>query len=456
MERVRNIGVIGCGNMGAAIARRLSSSGYDVFMGSRRPEHHKYRSLPAEITSVVECVQLSSILFIAIYPEYYNTILIPLADNDQSLFDGKILIDISNPTGKERKCTDDALSNAEQLQIAIPNATVVKGFNTIPAFLMENIAFGQSPCVVVASDDSIASDRVTSLAKSMGFESYNGGTLRTARHIESSNQSFFPKWRIPVIVTTIILIIWFLFICYKKFVTEHQTSWHQLFACITNKAVCASAITLLAIVYMGSNLAGIFQLAYGTRLRRFPAWLDSWLLSRKQFGLLTFLLALFHAIISLILISPEYYRVWYQPAETIILPDKNHTRITLPSRIMNWNGELAALLGVLAFVTMSLLAVVSIPAIGNFLNWREWQFIQSRLGTFLLLLAIGHVLAMAMPDWVREGPLKIFSSIRFPIIVLPVVTVVLKFILCLPCFSRPISRIRRGDNLKEHPLFRFD
>ena len=449
MEKSQNIGVVGCGIMGVAIARRLSSLGYNVLMGSRRPEHPQYRSLPIEITSVVECVQVSSILFIAIYPEYYDAILVSLIDNDRSLFDGKILIDLSNPTEKEQKCTDDALSNAERLQAAIPNATVVKGFNTIPAFLMENITFGESRCVVVASDDSVARDAVMSLAKSMGFESYNGGSLRAARHIESSNRSLFPKWRIPLFVTAIILIIWFLFISYKKFISQHHTSWHQLFANITNKALCATAITLLAVVYMPSNLAGIFQLVYGTRLRRFPAWLDGWLCSRKQFGLLTFFVALCHAIISLILISPEYYSSWYQPAEIIVLQDTNRTKISLPSSIMNWNGELAALLGVLAIVTMSLLAVASIPAIGSILNWREWQFIQSKLGTLTLLLAIGHVFAMALPNWVNIGFVKTFTSIGFPTVIFPVVTVLLKFILCLPCFSNPISQIRRGHDRNE-------
>jgi hypothetical protein len=135
----------------------------------------------------------------------------------------------------------------------------------------------------------------------------------------------------PVIVTVIVLLIWLIFVSYKKFVVRRDTSWNQLFSNITNKAFCASAITLLAIVYMPSNLAGIFQLAYGTKFRRFPAWLDKWLRARKQFGLLTFALALCHAILSLILMSPKYYETWYQSAEIIILPGKNRTQIILPS-----------------------------------------------------------------------------------------------------------------------------
>ncbi len=117
--------------------------------------------------------------------------------------------------------------------------------------------------------------------------------------------------------------------------------------------------------------------------------------------------------------------------------------------MVKWNGELAALLGVLAIVTMSILAVASIPAVGNLLNWREWQFIQSKLGTFTLLLAIGHVFAMATPRWINIGFVETLFSIGFPTVIFPVITILLKFILFLPCFSLPINRIRRGEDRKQ-------
>jgi DMSO/TMAO reductase YedYZ heme-binding membrane subunit len=229
----------------------------------------------------------------------------------------------------------------------------------------------------------------------------------------------------------------------------YAASWNQLFLNIVNQIVCTSAITMLAIVYMPSNIACIFQLAYGIRERRFPTWLDRWLLSRKQLGLLTFAIALSHSIMTLVLITPAYYSSWFHPIEVIVSTVHNQTRIVVESGPMTAKGELASLFGILTQLCMSILAITSIPAIGNRLNWREWRFIQSKLGTVTLLLAIGHVVAMVMPYWIRVGLVKSLYSPGLLCTCLPFVTILLKFMFWLPCFSRPLYRIRRGQEAKE-------
>jgi DMSO/TMAO reductase YedYZ heme-binding membrane subunit len=230
---------------------------------------------------------------------------------------------------------------------------------------------------------------------------------------------------------------------------SYATSWNQLFLNIVNKILCTSAITMLAIVYMPSNLACIFQLAYGTRERRFPNWLDRWLLGRKQLGLLTFLIALTHSIMTLILMSPAYYSTWFHPVEIIIPTIYNQTQFVVEGGLMTAKGELASLLGILTQLCMSILAVTSIPAIGNLLNWREWRFVQSKLGTVTLLLAIGHVVAMALPRWIAVGVDKAFYNLGLLCLYFPLLTLLLKFMFWLPCLSRPLYRIRCGQNTKE-------
>jgi hypothetical protein len=234
-----------------------------------------------------------------------------------------------------------------------------------------------------------------------------------------------------------------------KFINTKTTSWNQIFLNITNKVLCTSAITILALVYMPSNLACIFQLAYGTKERRFPVWLDKWLLSRKQLGLLTFAIALFHAIITLVLISPAYYTTWFHPAVVIVSPVRNQTKFIVQPGLMTWKGELASLMGILTLLSMSLLALASIPALGNLLNWREWRLIQSKLGTLTLSFAIGHVFAMAAPRWIEQRSAKVFYSVGFLCVLFPVITILMKFLFWLPCFSRPIRRIRRGEKLRQ-------
>jgi predicted dinucleotide-binding enzyme len=445
MDDKRCVGIIGCGNMGFSLARRLILSGYTVLMGSRFPDARK--NLNFEVTSIPDCINRSTILFIAIHAEHYTNVLISPLEHNPTLFNGKILIDISNQSSK--KPEQDELSNAERLQIAIPGAYVVKAFNTISSFVMESTTAGESRNVFVASDHPLARDKVIMLVREMNFESYNSGSLRTARDLESYTTFLFPLWKRPLIVLLIVLCIWLTYHIYTKFINTKTTSWHQLFLNITNKVLCASAITMLSLVYMPSNLACIYQLAYGTKERRFPMWLDQWLLNRKQLGLLTFAIGLCHAIITLVLISPAYYSTWFHPATVNIFPVKNQTTVVVKPGLMTWKGELASLMGILTLLTMSLLALASIPALGNLLNWREWRFVQSKLGTLTLFFAIGHVFAMAIPRWIERGLVQSLYSIGFLCVFFPVITILMKFLFWLPCFSRPIRRIRRGEKRKE-------
>lgn len=445
MDEQRSVGIIGCGNMGFALARRLTLSGYSVIMGSRRPGSH--HPLHFEITTIPDCINRSSIIFIAIHAEYYTNVLISPLEHNPTLFDGKILVDISNQLKK--KARPDDLANAERLQAAIPHAYIVKAFNTISSFVMESTTAGESRSVFVASDHPPARDKVITLAREMNFEAYNSGSLRTARYLEGYTSSLFPLWKIPIIIALVVILIWLSFTIYMRFINSKSISWNQIFLHVTNKVLCTSAITLLALVYMPSNFACIFQLAYGTKERRFPVWLDTWLLTRKQLGLLTFSIGLFHAVITLVLMSPAYYTTWFNPSTVVVTPVQNQTIFKVDNGMMTWKGELASLMGILTLLCMSLLALASIPALGNLLNWREWRFIQSKLGTMTLLFAIGHVFAMAAPRWFEHGDARVLYSVGFLCVVLPCLTILMKFIFWLPCLDRPIQRIRRGERPRE-------
>ncbi|CAF3365594.1 unnamed protein product [Rotaria socialis] len=444
MTDPRCIGIIGCGDMGFALAHRLTHSGFTVLMGSRDPKNRRH--LNYEITSITDCIHRSFIIFIATHAEHYTNVLISPLEHNPTLFDRKIVIDISNQ--QDQKTRQDDFSNAERLQIAIPSAYIVKAFNTISSFVMQNTTAGEPRSVPVASDHSLARDKVMMLAREMNFESYNSGSLRAARHLETYTRTLFPGWIVPIIIAIIVLFGWLIYTLLTKFIYVKTTSWDQLFLHMTNKVLCASAITMLSLVYMPSNLACIFQLAYGNKEKRFPTWLDKWLLSRKQLGLLTFAISLFHVLSTLVLMSPGYYKSWFHPAKIIISANRNQTEVIVPHSVMTIKGELASLMGILTLLLMSLLAITSIPAIANLLNWREWRFIQSKLGTFTLLLAIGHAFAMAIPRWIAIGFVQSLRTTGFHCVVFPVITILLKFVLCLPCFARPIRQIRHSEKPK--------
>ncbi len=78
-------------------------------------------------------------------------------------------------------------SLAETLAEQVPEAHVVKAFNTIP---MEVFELAPEPLknynvsVFVAADDSIAKQTVMQLAQEIGFSPIDSGLLRNARLIE--------------------------------------------------------------------------------------------------------------------------------------------------------------------------------------------------------------------------------------------------------------------------------
>ncbi|CAF1269981.1 unnamed protein product [Adineta ricciae] len=446
MNNDQCIGVVGSGNMGLAIAYRLFLNGFRVVLGSRFPSRRQ--GTKYEVGTIVECIRRSSIIFVAVHPENYQDCLVSCLNSEPSLFNGKILIDLSNQTSAKTHQQND-LSNAEQLQQAIPNAFVVKAFNTVSSFVMQSETAGEPHNILVASDHSVAKDKVIALAREMNFESFNAGSLRAARRLENDTKALFPHWRIPILFALFVLCIWLTYILCMYYINYGESTWDQLFLTMINKALGPCVITMLAIVYMPSNLACMFQLAYGTRERRFPAWLDRWMLSRKYLGLLTFALALCHALFTIILLSPAYIPSWFQSSEIRIMDAHNRTRRIFSNNLMSGTGEIAALLGVLTVLSMSVLAITSIPAIGNLLNWREWRFIQSKLGTTTLLLAIGHVIAVGIPFWFPLNAVKAFSNLSSLCLYLPVLTILLKFIFWLPCFSRPLYRIRRGQDTRQ-------
>lgn len=435
-----SIGVIGTGNFARAIAKRLYYSGYHVVIGSRRPSDRYLSSIDdcfCDITvkSVLECIQSADILFLAIhFADYADCLSKHIPE-----LSGKIVIDVSN-----RDRPSETESNAEFLSSLIPDAKVVKAFNVLSAYAIEEETAGGSRRVFLAGNDTTARSKVSVLAREMGFYPVDLGLLKSSRKIERFPIRLFPEWRGPVAFSIAVFNIWYLYIVYIYFVERSAFSWEQIFIKVSNKPLCMTAITVLSATYLPSSIASMFQIFYGTKHMRFPYWFDKWLKSRKQLGILAFILVTVHVIISVLLMSPTYWRSWYHPIKIVV--SKNLTEdLELPMVTwMIWKGEAACLTGILAFLCLCILAVTTIPSVADTLNWKEWQFIQSKLGHVSLFLSIVHVVIMGAPGWAKGDVVKTLKSITFLSLILPVVTLTLKIIFTFPCLNRYVTKIRRG------------
>jgi 8-hydroxy-5-deazaflavin:NADPH oxidoreductase len=165
------IGIIGKGNVGTALAKGLSRAGHEIKFGHRDPKE------PAE-----EAAKWGDVIILAVPFDNVSD----AAKAVGSLADGKTLIDVTNALDKNWELAIGfTTSAAEKLKSYLPNARVVKAFNTV---LAQNQSSGrinnEQLSLFVAGDDKEAKQTVMQLGKEIGFDSVDAGPLKAARYLE--------------------------------------------------------------------------------------------------------------------------------------------------------------------------------------------------------------------------------------------------------------------------------
>ncbi len=179
------IAIIGSGNVGSALAAAATKAGHDVILSaseakSAREAADKVGAQAA--ASNADAVRDAEIAVLAVPGLAVSSI----ADELGSALDGKVVVDSTNPINET---FDDLFttgrSSAEELQDKLPNAKVVKAFNTIFAGRHGNPFEGEHPLdAFVAGDDAEAKAKTGELATSLGYRVIDAGGLRMARSLE--------------------------------------------------------------------------------------------------------------------------------------------------------------------------------------------------------------------------------------------------------------------------------
>ena len=181
-----NVAILGTGNMGAGLASLLAAANYEVAIGARDPA--KAAALAGKIGhkavggGMAAAVKLADVVILALPYGAVGDALKAAGD-----LNGKVLVDLTNPITADFKGLEigHTTSAAEEIQEIVPNAVVVKSFNTIFAQLLPREARnGKSLQVFVAGDDAAAKKQVSSLAQTLGFEPVDAGPLANSRFIE--------------------------------------------------------------------------------------------------------------------------------------------------------------------------------------------------------------------------------------------------------------------------------
>lgn len=178
------IGVLGSGQVGGGIARKLASLGHDVMVGSRSA---------AEKAAEFPAIKLGTATEAAAYGEWVVNALpgeTSLQVLGQCDIDGKILIDIANYDIAVNQPIATPLGEA--IQKAHPRARVVKTLNSVSAHLMVDPKnLGQPHSVFIASNDAAAKREVTQLLESFGWQDIiDLGDLGACRAMEQ----LIPLW----------------------------------------------------------------------------------------------------------------------------------------------------------------------------------------------------------------------------------------------------------------------
>jgi predicted dinucleotide-binding enzyme len=170
------IGIIGTGHVGQALATGLSGAGHEVLLGSRSPETTAFED--ATVVTQREAADGGRVVVLALPAGSVVDVAGELAD----VLAGKPVVDATNevPTPHADR------SLGERVADVVPDARVVKAFNTIGANLMTDpVLSGEAATMFLAGDDAAAVETVGSLAVDLGFEPVVAGDLAAASHLEN-------------------------------------------------------------------------------------------------------------------------------------------------------------------------------------------------------------------------------------------------------------------------------
>lgn len=180
--RMKNITIIGSGNIGANLGRLLSAK-HNVTLGSRQPEQTRAKHPGLPVTDYAQAAAAADIVILAVpFSE-----IAAVAAQIGSLA-GKIVADVTNPLTADFMALTigHTTSAGETVQAAFPQARVVKAFNTVLAQVLARAAAGAQslPTVLVAGNYMTANAEVVQLAKDAGFGAIDTGALTNARYLE--------------------------------------------------------------------------------------------------------------------------------------------------------------------------------------------------------------------------------------------------------------------------------
>jgi predicted dinucleotide-binding enzyme len=189
------VGILGSAEVGQALGHGFLAEGYEVLLGTRNTEKEEVVSWraahPAGLTGTfAEAAAFGDLLVLAC-PGSAVEQVVDLAG--PAHFSGKVVIDVTNPAAPGTPPVDGVLkfittlddSLLERTQRLLPEARLVKAFNSVGAYSMYKPTFaGGTPSMFICGNDAGARATVTDILTQFGWETEDMGVATAARAIE--------------------------------------------------------------------------------------------------------------------------------------------------------------------------------------------------------------------------------------------------------------------------------
>jgi predicted dinucleotide-binding enzyme len=184
------VGILGSGDVGKSLARGFAGVGHDVKIGSRSPE-----KLSAFVTEMGKRVSSGTFAEAAKFGDLIVLATLGVATQEaidlagRDNFKNKVVIDATNPldfsTGMPRLSVGHTDSLGEQVQRWLPDARVVKAFNTAGNAHFVNPDFPDGPPdMFICGNDDDAKKIVSQICEHFGWGVVDIGGIEGSRHLE--------------------------------------------------------------------------------------------------------------------------------------------------------------------------------------------------------------------------------------------------------------------------------
>jgi len=175
-----HIGILGSGAVGQALAHGLTRHGHEIRIGTRKDAVEGFAvGDPADVVDGADLVFLSVV----------GTAAVEVAAGVRQQLRGKVLVDTTNPlefsSGRPGLFVGHTDSLGEQVQRAVPEAHVVKAYNTVGNTLMVDPQLpGGPPSMFIGGDSDEAKAEVTALLGETGWDVIDLGGIEASRCLE--------------------------------------------------------------------------------------------------------------------------------------------------------------------------------------------------------------------------------------------------------------------------------